>query len=59
MNYKHQDTHFLSSEDSIKFKHWMNSDIVDYQRSMPYYPMYYDRTFEFMRERSYWLVSYP
>jgi hypothetical protein len=35
----------------------MNSDIVDYQRSKPYYPMHYDRNMQFMKDRSFWLVS--
>jgi curved DNA-binding protein CbpA len=30
LNYNHQDSSFLSSEDAIKFKHWMGSDIVDF-----------------------------
>lgn len=57
LNYNHQDTAFVTQEDAVKFKHWMNSDIVDFQRSKPYYPMYYDRDFNFMKDRSYWLVS--
>lgn len=28
--YNHQDTTFLSSEDALKFKHWMTSDEVDF-----------------------------
>jgi len=30
LNYHHQDTHFLTQEDAIKFKHWIGSDIVDF-----------------------------
>jgi hypothetical protein len=56
LEFNHQDTAFVSSEDAIKFKHWMGSDIVDFQRSRPYYPMHYDRNFEFLRDRTYWLV---
>lgn len=56
LEYAHQDTHFVTQEDAVKFKHWMNSDIVDFQRSRPYYPMYYDKDFNFMKDRSYWLV---
>jgi hypothetical protein len=55
LNYNHQDTAFLNQEDAIKFKHWMGSDIVDFQRSRPYYPMYYDHNMNFMRDRSFWL----
>ena len=57
LNYNHQDTSFLNQEDAIKFKHWMRSDIVDYQRAHPFYPMYYDRNLDFKRERTFWLVS--
>ncbi|CDW82524.1 chaperone protein [Stylonychia lemnae] len=55
LEFNHQDTAFVSSEDAIKFKHWMGSDIVDFQRSRPYYPMHYDRNMDFLRDRSYWL----
>jgi len=55
LNYNHQDTSFLTAEDAIKFKHWQGSDIVDHQRSRPYYPMHYDRNMDFMRDRSFWL----
>jgi len=51
----HQDSTFVNSEDAIKFKNWMTSDIVDFQTPMPYYKTYYDRSFEFMRDRSYFL----
>ena len=55
LNYHHQDTAFLNQEDAVKFKHWMGSDVVDFQRSRPYYPMHYDHSFEFMRDRTFWL----
>jgi hypothetical protein len=55
LNYNHQDTSFLTAEDAIKFKHWMGSDIVDFQRSRPYYPMHYDRNFDFLKDRTFWL----
>ena len=58
LNYNHQDTSFVTAEDAVKFKHWMGTDIVDFQRSRPYYPMYYDRNFEFLKDRSYWLVRF-
>ena len=57
LNYNHQDTAFVTQEDAVKFKHWMNSDIVDFQRSRPYYPMHYDKDFNFLKDRSYWAVS--
>lgn len=55
LNYNHQDTAFINPEDALKFKHWMGSDIVDFQRSRPYWPMHYDRNFDFARDRNYWL----
>ena len=45
----------MSSEDAIKFKNWMSSDQVDFQMSRPTYPVYYDRNFEFMKDRSFYL----
>ena len=56
LNYHHQDTAFLNQEDAIKFKHWMGTDIVDFQRTRPFHPMYYDRNFEFLRDRSFWFL---
>jgi hypothetical protein len=34
----------------------MGSDVVDFQRSRPFHPMYYDRNFEFLRDRSFWFL---
>ena len=45
----------MTAEDAVKFKHWMGSDIVDFQRSRPYYPMHYDKNFDFMKDRTFWL----
>ncbi len=56
LNYKHQDTAFVTSEDAVKFKHWMGTDKVDFNRSKPYYPMHYDRDYNFLKDRSFWLV---
>ena len=55
LNYHHQDTAFVTPEDALKFKHWMGSDIVDHQRTRPYYPMFYDNNFNFMKDRTFWL----
>lgn len=55
LEHHHQDTAFVTQEDAVKFKHWMGTDIVDFQRSQPYYPMHYDRDFNFRKDRSYWL----
>ena len=51
----HQDAKLVTSEDAVKFKHYMGSDKIDHNRSRPFYPMYYDRNFEFMQDRSFWL----
>lgn len=56
LNYNHQDTTFVTPEDAVKFKHWMGTDKVEFQMSRPYYPMYYDRDFNFRKDRSFWLV---
>ena len=51
----HQESKLVDSEDAVKFKAYMNSDKVDFQRSMPTHPMHYDRDFNFMKDRNYWL----
>jgi len=56
LEFNHQDTAFVSSADAVKFKHWMGTDIIDFQRSRPYYPMHYDKNFDFLRDRTYFLV---
>jgi hypothetical protein len=45
----------VTSEDTVKFKHFMNSDKTDFNRSKPFYPMYYDRDHNYMKDRSFWL----
>lgn len=32
----------------------MNSDKSDFNRSKPFYPMYYDKGFQYMQERVFW-----
>ncbi len=56
LNYMHPDSHFVTSEDALKFKWWMQSDIVDLTKTEPYYPMYYDKNFIFLKDRSFWLT---
>jgi len=55
LNNYHQDAKTVTSEDTVKFKHFMNSDKVDFNRSKPFYPMYFDRNHEYMHDRSFWL----
>mmetsp|Transcript_5858 Transcript_5858/g.5291 ORF Transcript_5858/g.5291 Transcript_5858/m.5291 type:complete len:193 (+) Transcript_5858:18-596(+) len=54
LEYDHQDTTLIGSKEAMEFKHWMNTDQADHARSYPYYPMYYDRNFEFLKDRMYW-----
>lgn len=53
--FPHQDTAQVTSEDALAFKHYMNTDKTEFMRAQPYYPMYYDRNWNFIRERYYWL----
>ena len=45
----------MTSEDAVKFKAYMNADKIDFQMSKPTHPMYYDKNFDFMKDRNYWL----
>ena len=36
------------------FKHFMNSDKIDYQRVKPAYPMFYDTDHNYRKDRDYW-----
>lgn len=54
LNNYHQDSHLTTSEDAVKFKAYMTSDQYDFKRSRPVHPMYYDREFLFMKDRSFW-----
>lgn len=38
----------------MKFKHFMSTDKVDFLRTKPAYPMYYDTNFNYARDRDYW-----
>ena len=51
----HADSKTVTSEDAIKFKNFMTSDKVDFNMTKPSRPMYYDREFLFMKDRSFWL----
>lgn len=39
----------------MKFKHYMGTDKVDFNRTVPAYPMYYDYTNNYMKDRDFWL----
>jgi len=47
----------VTQEDALKFKHYMNTDKVDFNMTRPSYPTYYDRNMDFARERKFWGVS--
>jgi hypothetical protein len=51
LNYAHQDTAFVTPEDALQFKHYMTSDIVDFQQTKPVHPTYYDRNMDYMKDR--------
>jgi hypothetical protein len=51
INYDHQDTAFVTPEDAVQFKHYMTSDIVDFQQTKPTHPTYYDRNMDYMKDR--------
>ena len=51
----HQENNLVTSEDAVKFKAYMNADSVDFKMSKPIYPMHYDKDFNFMKDRNYWL----
>lgn len=56
-HYNHPDSFRVTSEDKTKFNHWMATDEADFNRTMPGHPMYYDRQFNYMRDRDYWLKA--
>ena len=52
---QHQDSHRVTSEDAVQFKHYMRSDEMDFKRSKPAWPMYYDKDFNYRKDRIFWL----
>lgn len=55
MNYQHADSYRVTQEEAVKFKNYMTSDKVDFMRTKPAYPMYYDRNFLYQQDRDFWL----
>lgn len=55
MNNQHGDSQRVTSEDAVKFKHFMGSDKPEFNRTMPAQPMYYDENFNYMKDRDFWL----
>ena len=55
MNFNHSDSNRVTTEDAIKFKHFMGTDKADFNRTQPGFPMYYDTDFNYAKDRDYWL----
>lgn len=55
MHYNHQDSARVTQEDGIKFKHFMGTDKVDFNRTQPGYPAYYDENHNYRADRDFWL----
>lgn len=55
MDFNHMDSYRVSTEDAIKFKHFMGTDKNDFQRTMPGFPMHYDTDFNYSKDRDFWL----
>ena len=55
LNNYHADSKVVDSEDTVKFKAWMQSDKVDYTMTRPSHPMFYDRDFSFMKDRVFFM----
>jgi len=54
LNFNHADSQRVSPEDAVKFKHFMGTDKADFQRTKPGYPMFYDKDFNFRKDRDFW-----
>ena len=55
MNYQHGDSQRVTTEDAVKFKHFMGTDKADFNRTMPAAPMFYDTDFSYSKDRDFWL----
>ena len=56
-HFNHPDSFRVTSEDKTKFNHWMSTDEADFQRTMPGHPMYYDRDFNYLKDRDFWFKA--
>ena len=56
LNYYHPDSKTITSEDTMKFKAFMQSDKDDFNLTRPSHPVYHDRNMEFLKDRSFWLA---
>jgi curved DNA-binding protein CbpA len=55
MHYNHADSYRVTQDDAVMFKAWMGTDQIEFMRSRPSYPMFYDKDFDFMKDRDFWL----
>lgn len=55
IHYNHADSSRVTSLDTIQFKHYMGTDKADFNRTMPAYPMFYDKDFNYRKDRDFWL----
>jgi len=55
MHYDHPDSKRVTSEEALMFNHFMTTDKADFNRSYPAYPMFYDKDFDYTKDRAYWL----
>jgi hypothetical protein len=54
MNYNHADSKRVTTEDAAQFKHFMTTDKPDFLRTKPAHPMYYDKGFNYTKDRDFW-----
>lgn len=52
---RHPDSYRVTQEDAIKFKHYMGTDKLMFNKTMPGYPMFYDRDYNYRKDRVFWL----
>lgn len=50
----HAEASRVTQEDALKFKHYMGTDKVMFNKTMPGYPMYYDRDHYYSKDRIFW-----
>ena len=54
IEHKHPDSFRVTTEDALKFKHYMGTDKAMFNKSMPGYPMFYDTDFDYRKDRVFW-----
>jgi hypothetical protein len=54
LNNYHPDAKLVTSQDSVKFKAFMQADKVDFQRTKPSHTMHYDKNLRYSHDRRFW-----